>query len=142
MTGDELPADRRAPAASSATSTYFSGETAATRARAWCREHLSGVLGARPVRADLIDDAVLVVSELVTNAVQAGAERTVLTVRVDDEAVTVAATDDIEALPQPRQPNLSDTRGRGLQIVSALCSDWGVTPWGVGKTVWAELSLS
>jgi anti-sigma regulatory factor (Ser/Thr protein kinase) len=129
-------------APTSATRAYPLDPTSAGQARAWCREHLALVLAAQPHRAGLVCDVVTVVSELVTNALQAGSPRTVLTLRTEPAAVTVAVTDSVAGLPKPRHAGPTDASGRGLAIVSALASDWGVTQWGIGKTVWAEVPLA
>jgi anti-sigma regulatory factor (Ser/Thr protein kinase) len=89
---------------------------------------------------DRIADTVLVVSEVVTNAVQHGAgvvrvrllrRRTYVRVEVQDNS--------------PRLPVLlavggrAAERGRGLYIVRNLASRWGSRRDGSGKLVWAEL---
>ena len=43
--------------------------------------------------------------------------------------------------PQPQPVNLSSRRGRGLHVVAAVSSRWGVTPFLDGKSVWADLRL-
>ena len=92
---------------------------------------------------DLLDDALVLVSELVSNALQHGQPRIVLRLRSDPPGIGVAVQDAGPELPQaatqPRDP--AATRGRGLLIVNALATDWGVRPSDPppGKTVWFEL---
>jgi anti-sigma regulatory factor (Ser/Thr protein kinase) len=90
----------------------------------------------RPV----IDDACLLVSELVTNGVRHA--RTMLTVAVDcdGDRVSVAVHDDSAAAVAPR-PDLSpaDESGRGLALVEAVARAWGVVTGDTGKTVWFRL---
>ncbi len=89
------------------------------------------------------EDLLLVVSELVTNAVVHGAEPIVVTVvrapgRVRVE-VTDAATD---SSPHSSRIRQDAEAGRGLDVVTQLAAAWGwrASP-GRGKTVWAELPL-
>jgi anti-sigma regulatory factor (Ser/Thr protein kinase) len=126
----------------SATKSFAPSDESAGQARSWCQERVATSVDPDTCRADLVDDLALVVSELVTNAVNAGSSKTVLTLLIAPASVTVAVTDDVETLPLPRRPGPDETSGRGLAVVAALSSDWGVTPWGVGKTVWAELPIA
>ncbi len=90
------------------------------------------------------EDLLLVLSELVTNAVVHGAEPIVVTmVRVPDR-IRVEVTDGAtESSPHnnPR-PSADAENGRGLSVVTRLAVAWGwrASP-GRGKTVWAELPL-
>ncbi len=95
----------------------------------------------------------LVVSELVTNAVQAsvdddgrprytpehGLACIHLRLSTDGMAVLVEVWDENSELPAPTQPGLDDESGRGLMLVDALTARWGWdTPHsGRGKVVWA-----
>jgi anti-sigma regulatory factor (Ser/Thr protein kinase) len=87
------------------------------------------------------DDAVLAVSELVTNALehtrQAGG---VLRVNVTGDAATVSVVDGGGTeRPVPREPQATETGGRGLQIVQEIGDDWGVCPVkGGGTRVWVR----
>jgi anti-sigma regulatory factor (Ser/Thr protein kinase) len=98
--------------------------------------------------SDLVDDAELIIAELVVNAVRHGlrtaspvappALRLCLLRRVGE--VMLAVTDPSNEAPQPRMPGWSGEDGRGLQIVSALSYVWGWSPIeGHGKAVWAVL---
>jgi anti-sigma regulatory factor (Ser/Thr protein kinase) len=107
-------------------------------ARAWSQARLGDILAAHPHRGELIDDTVLAVSELVTNAIRAGCSAHTVSIAVDDDAVTVAVTDDVPSEPVLKDPSPTDAGGRGLQIVSALTTAWGVRPEGSGKSVWAQ----
>ena len=94
-----------------------------------------------------IDDAKLLISELVTNAlVHAG---TVVHVHIEarEDALRVAVGD--EGPPDWEMPTtgeLPDLRmsvgGRGLAIVSVLAHRWGVEPMPDGKRVWFEQSFA
>jgi anti-sigma regulatory factor (Ser/Thr protein kinase) len=90
----------------------------------------------------LTDQAELVVSELVTNAVMHTAGRVQLTLRRHGrEAVWIGVRDDSDRLPRRQSPTADDVAGRGLAIVAQLADRWGVEPSasGTGKTVWLEL---
>jgi anti-sigma regulatory factor (Ser/Thr protein kinase) len=89
----------------------------------------------------LLDDAALVVSELMTNSMRAGCKHTTLTLSIDPGHLRVAVTDDAPGKPRVLSPTPDDENGRGLYIVATLASDWGVNLLEPGKEVWAELSL-
>ncbi|MCA6096480.1 SpoIIE family protein phosphatase [Streptomyces sp. SCA3-4] len=96
---------------------------------------------------DVIDDAVVLTSELVTNAVvHAGTAADVLCVRTDS-GVRVEVAD---RYPERELPLQSPTRqfggvdregGRGLLLCAALASRWGVEYSATQKTVWFRLDL-
>jgi anti-sigma regulatory factor (Ser/Thr protein kinase) len=90
------------------------------------------------------DDLLLVVSELVTNAVVHGAEPIVVTIVRAPERVRVEVTDGADGSSPHgnRHPPADAETGRGLSVVTRLAVAWGwrATP-GRGKTVWAELPL-
>ena len=92
---------------------------------------------------ELVADAELLVSELVTNAVVHGRDAITLRVNVHPPGIGIAVHDrgdaDVEMPPDPPDP--SRPGGRGLLIVRALATAWGVTPSDPppGKTVWFRL---
>lgn len=89
----------------------------------------------------LADDAALVVSELVANAVQ-HARRESIRVRVERTApatVVVVVSDFDRRPPVPRAPHDEDEDGRGLALVEVLAADWGADQRRWGKVVWARL---
>jgi anti-sigma regulatory factor (Ser/Thr protein kinase) len=111
------------------------------------RAELAADLTAQGVPPSACDDAVLVASELVGNAVVhcAAAGRDLeVSWDVGDADITVRVTDPSEALPAARQAALTATSGRGLAIVEALSAEWGVdvAPDGGGKQVWARVPVS
>lgn len=91
------------------------------------------------VEGEWVDDAALVVSELVGNAVRHGGSGIVLQVDQDHGALRVSVSDSSEDLPQPRDSGDYAEDGRGLMIVGALAESWGVEPRPSGKVVWANL---
>jgi anti-sigma regulatory factor (Ser/Thr protein kinase) len=94
----------------------------------------------------VLEAALLVVSEAVTNAVRHGSGRIQLCVAADDRTVRIEVTDEGAQLPRRRSPSedaLGDG-GRGLHLLDALTGEWGSEPRadGPGKTVWMELPRS
>ena len=112
----------------------------AAESRAWLRTVLAVALPAG-VRYDLIDDAVLCASELISNAVEAGCASATLSMCVADGVMRLSVIDDAQGHPLMSEPLATAARGRGLVLVDALSSRWGVDPAAVGKEVWAELAL-
>lgn len=85
------------------------------------------------------DDIEVVVSELVTNAIRHGAPGITLVLALDGNRVHGRVIDHGTRMPEPRDAG-DDEGGRGLAIVAACTSRWGVEPLpdGAGKTVWFE----
>ncbi len=106
---------------------------ASARARALVTSHLAelGVTD-RPV----VDDAVLVASELVTNAVLHAELPCQLRLVSTRDELRIEVEDRAHAQPQRRRPDDDDEHGRGLTIVAALSSGWGSRPTPTGKVVW------
>jgi PAS domain S-box-containing protein len=97
--------------------------------------------------ADVVDDAVVLTSELVTNAViHAGTAADVQCLRYET-AVRVEVADhyperDIPMQNRTRQFRDTDNEGgRGLLLCAALASRWGVEYTAAGKHVWFQLDL-
>jgi anti-sigma regulatory factor (Ser/Thr protein kinase) len=87
----------------------------------------------------LIDDARLVISELVTNAVMHARSPLSISIRSEQSRVRLAVHDNNPPKPIPRPTTPAAIPTHGLQIVATLASSWGVEPTRCGKTVWAEL---
>lgn len=92
--------------------------------------------------SDLTDDVQLCASELIANAVRHAGTSIVLTVRLaGDLLVEVADADPELRRPVPPAPaDLLATSGRGLQIVAAVSTDWGVRSVPGGKVIWFALT--
>ncbi|GAB3878038.1 hypothetical protein GCM10029964_028100 [Kibdelosporangium lantanae] len=90
----------------------------------------------------IVDDAVLVTDELVTNALRHGsASRSCRLALVDGGAtLRIEVDDSATAPPQFREPD--STGGRGLVLIDQLATAWGVVRHEHGKTVWAEMTLA
>ncbi len=91
--------------------------------------------------SELLDDAEIVVSELVANAVRYGGPPVTITLeRTEGNGLIIAVRDgDPSGGPLPRTAAAGDTGGRGLQLVESLSRSWGCTADATGKVVWAEL---
>ena len=110
--------------------------SAAAAARAWVREVCAawGLGG-------VVDDAVLVVSELISNAVDHARSTSRATLSLDQRGLAIAVRDFyVCEPPRPKSLKPSGTRGRGLFVVSMVSSAWGVDEHADGKTMWAVLT--
>lgn len=125
--------------------------TAVKCARVFARQRLS-----RWGLNRLIVDAELVLSELVTNAVNATGTTNpaprwselhnlaLITVRlvITQDSLVIEVWDRDPSPPVPRQPEQADEGGRGLLVVAALCHRWNYFfPESGGKAVWGELVI-
>src|SRR5688500_13146986 len=87
------------------------------------------------------DTAVLLVSEVVTNAVLHAGTSIRVKVRVDGRSVRVEVRDGSVALPSRRHYDEGAATGRGLELVELLASTWGTEQESNGKVVWFEVSV-
>ncbi|HSL56487.1 MAG TPA: ATP-binding protein [Acidimicrobiales bacterium] len=88
----------------------------------------------------LVDDAQLIVSELVTNAVLHAHSPAHLDVRLVRGHLRLEVTDGGGGTPRQQPWDPHRIGGRGLMIVSRLATRWGVDHEGGRKSVWAELA--
>jgi anti-sigma regulatory factor (Ser/Thr protein kinase) len=104
------------------------------------RRRLVPVLARWGVAAEDGDTALLVINELVSNAVEHA--ETLLTLKVSSTgaAVLVEVGDGARTEPRLQPVDYGAVRGRGLQFVDALARHWGWTMQPGGKTVWAEIA--
>jgi len=89
----------------------------------------------------LADNAELMVSELVTNAVRHSHSRPVQLRLVRGETLLCEVDDDDHDLPTLLNAGTGDEFGRGLGVVSTLAREWGTSRTNTGKTVRFELTL-
>lgn len=110
------------------------------------RLHAVHVLHEWGLRA-LANDAAVVVSELMTNALDASnvlPERPPITLRLlaDEKSLLIEAWDHSPLDVEPGQAGTDAECGRGLVVVAALSTRWGSERTGYRrKVVWAELAL-
>jgi serine phosphatase RsbU (regulator of sigma subunit)/anti-sigma regulatory factor (Ser/Thr protein kinase)/uncharacterized protein YigA (DUF484 family) len=103
------------------------------------RQFAAAVLDDLP--PDVVDDLQLLTTELVTNAVFHGRPPVVLRVIRLDRLVRLEVEDNGHTLPVPTAFSGESMTGRGLSLVSALASGWGVSPTPAGgKVVWAQVA--
>jgi anti-sigma regulatory factor (Ser/Thr protein kinase) len=105
-------------------------------ARSWAEGWLAG----SEVPPDHTDAVLLVVSELVTNAVRQGDGPVRLSLHVRDGALDVAVFDTGHRMPVLSDFGPDSTGGRGLHLIDTVCESWGVREEIDGKTVWARLT--
>jgi anti-sigma regulatory factor (Ser/Thr protein kinase) len=87
------------------------------------------------------DVAVLLTDELVSNAILHAGSEIGVTVAMQASPLRVDVSDASAELPVPRDSDdYLRASGRGLHLVDALATDWGVIPRAAGKTVWFELA--
>lgn len=115
--------------------------TTPRRAREFCSQQLREALPPGTETSEVIDDCLLVVSELVTNAVKAGCTVVSLTVDVHRDHVRIGAHDDVPGEPRLIAASPRDRHGRGIAIVDSLAREWGVERESLGKQVWADVPI-
>lgn len=105
-------------------------------ARLWTRARLTEA----GVSQGPLDTVILLVSELVTNAVVHARPPVTLRVHVDEERTRVEVTDGARRdLPIVRNPPPTATGGRGVMFVDRLATRWGTLQRSGSKAVWFEL---
>lgn len=121
----------------------FANDPRAPRcARLWMAESLLRLFPPVQPAADvLMQDVLIVVSELVTNAVRCGATDGVVAYRLEDSYLQVTVTDNGGGWPRLRDAGPTDEHGRGLLVVCQLATTVGADPVDGGKQVWARLAV-
>jgi anti-sigma regulatory factor (Ser/Thr protein kinase) len=83
-----------------------------------------------------VDDGILVVSELASNAIASAPETPYsVTVRVGAGHPVIEVHDCSPDLPKKGEPDFMSERGRGLHVVDELCAGWDCVPSSCGKAV-------
>jgi GAF domain-containing protein/anti-sigma regulatory factor (Ser/Thr protein kinase) len=132
-----------------ASAAYQPEPAAVAAARRFVRETLQSWLAAEQAAEGhgLVDDAVLLTSELVTNAVVHAGTPVQVTCKLADGGLEVMVRDSLPASMVPGPVKDEDipaerTSGRGLLLPSALASAWGVTYGRAAKAVWFRMGLA
>ena len=95
----------------------------------------------RDIEPEVVEDAVMMVSELATNAVRHAQSMFTVMVERSPQQVRISVSDAGLGRPTMRSPRPEEATGRGLCIVQVLADSWGVTTHdGFGKTVWFSLA--
>ncbi|MBA2807078.1 ATP-binding protein [Streptomyces sp. KM273126] len=127
---------------------YPTTKRSVARARTDCRDFLASC--GLPEAHDFVDDMVLMVSELMTNAVTHGrvpgtsGRQVRMAIEKTGDVIRVEVRDtrsDTRPHLCEGNGNGQDIGGRGLVLVDALSDSWGVSPELMGKTVWVEKRL-
>src|SRR3954467_8098972 len=133
--GATPPADNALAASATLTHRLAPSLEAPAQARAILSSRLNG-----QVPADVLADALLVVSELVTNAVTHGRGELVLQADLEEAQIRGRVMDQGSGFDhEPVDPGLGAIGGRGLLVVDRLCRSWGVRD-GVAD-VWFVLDV-
>jgi anti-sigma regulatory factor (Ser/Thr protein kinase) len=109
------------------------------------RQRLAAELTAAGIFDGVVGDAVLVASELLSNAIRHArplpGSNLLLAWEFNNGAVEIAVTDGGAATrPMTAQATVSSLGGRGLDIVDYLARSWGVRADDAGLTVWAVMA--
>ncbi|MEU9977999.1 SpoIIE family protein phosphatase [Streptomyces sp. NPDC051014] len=124
---------------------YRRGDTATWRlparrdAPARARAHVRALLLRWGTRDGTRDNAVLLTSELVTNAVRFATGPVTVRLIRSGHGLLVEVGDTGNGRPRLSRGGLFDDAGRGLHVVHKLTSRWGVRWTDAGKVVWAEV---
>jgi len=101
------------------------------------------IAACRHLPADLLEVALLLTNELVTNAVRHASGAVEVVVHDQPEVLRVEVLDETPAPPALKRPDWSAETGRGLWLLEQLAMRWGVTPVPSqrgGKAVWFQLA--
>jgi anti-sigma regulatory factor (Ser/Thr protein kinase) len=108
-------------------------------ARAW----LFTIADTTTLPAELVSDATLVLSELVTNAVIHAATDVHVYIEVHDaNGIHLEVGDATHTVPQVLPAAPEEEGGVGMRIVERLAAAWGVRQVSDGKVVWADLAVA
>jgi anti-sigma regulatory factor (Ser/Thr protein kinase) len=88
-----------------------------------------------------VENATLIVSELLTNAIVHGFPPIRLRLRRTPDELAIEVDDAGSAMPRKLQTTPDDLHGRGLAIVADLGERWAARPNGHGKTVWTTIPV-
>jgi anti-sigma regulatory factor (Ser/Thr protein kinase) len=113
---------------------------------ATARRSLRGWLSSWGITEDdpaavVIDDALLVLSELLTNAVKYSSDDVEVAVYAHHDHVEISVRDDNPTLAHTRPAGPAATGGWGIAMIETISQTWGQHQHDNGKTVWARLAV-
>ncbi|MET9569378.1 ATP-binding protein [Streptomyces virginiae] len=116
------------------------GRNAASQARRAARAHLAAAAAAasddQPLPLVTVDTALLLISELVTNAVRHTGGGCLLEVRLAPNGIDIEVTDTSDAEPESKRPDRRGEGGWGWHLVNRLGTDVGIRHHAAGgKTI-------
>lgn len=108
------------------------------------RHHVRSLIEHAIGYGGLVGDVELMAGELLSNAVDhGGGDKAHILVSADAGAIRVEVRDaGTKALPESHRPALMGERGRGLLIVAAFATTWGIHHDATGTTAWFEVRSS
>jgi Histidine kinase-like ATPase domain len=106
-----------------------------------CRRQLQACLTRWGLDGEVVEDAVLVVAELLANVVVHAGTPFLLAARVQGPLLHLSVSDLRVGAPRTGSANPTAGRVGGLRLVTAVTFRWGWQEHETGKTVWAELIL-
>jgi anti-sigma regulatory factor (Ser/Thr protein kinase) len=138
---DQLLCERQEPAADDPRDRHLALVSADARDVSRIRRLAKEFLTDLKVSPTALDDALLIISELVTNAVLHALPPAALRVRwVQQHALRIEVTDGGPRPNPPPKTDQYDEHGRGMLIVAAMAVRYGTITHAGGSTCWAELS--
>jgi anti-sigma regulatory factor (Ser/Thr protein kinase) len=109
------------------------------RSAAFVRKYVRDSLETWKVRSD---EAVFVANELATNAIVHAQSEFAVEVSLHDSRCRIEVVDNDPTEPRETPKSTTSSSGRGLALVKALSSSWGVEPRPDGKRVWCDVDVS
>ncbi len=100
------------------------------------RTFVRDALGETDAPPDVVDSAVLLVSELATNVTLHARTDLQVTIRFEQSRLWAEVKDWNSRMPQTCMAPIDATTGRGLALVEALASRWGAERDDDGKRIW------
>jgi len=91
-------------------------------------------------RGEFAGTAALIATELVANAVVHAHTTMEFTFGLRHGRLSMTVRDGSRRMPEPADPAVTETGGRGLRLVRELTEAWGVLPVTDGKVVWTHLA--
>ena len=87
------------------------------------------------------DEATLLTSELIANAVRHAPPPLCLEITVHTTKIRIEVHDSDPIAPVLTRPDFTSSGGRGVWLVDTIASRWGYRPEPPGKVVWFEIDL-